>query len=185
MTILLEEIWKPIFKQCNTGFRPGLNQHTALKQISTWNNITWVIKGDIKSYVIDHSILANILSERIKDKRFIDLYWKLVKAGYVELSTNTTPLKEECNTTLLEIPQKPENIISPVLLNIYLHALDEFITTSLITKYSSKSVCELKNNKKTSQIRFDYKIHYVRYAKDWIIGLAGPKNVAKAIRSDI
>lgn len=49
-------------------------------------DLMWVITGDIKSYFdsIDHHILANLLEDKIKDQNIIDLYWKMVKAGYVE-----------------------------------------------------------------------------------------------------
>ena len=44
------------------------------------------MEGDIKSFfdTIDHHELERLLSKRIMDPKFFHLYWKLVKAGYVE-----------------------------------------------------------------------------------------------------
>jgi RNA-directed DNA polymerase len=44
-----------------------------------------MLEGDIKGYFdnIDHQLLANRLEAVIKDKNLIAIYWKLVKAGYV------------------------------------------------------------------------------------------------------
>ncbi|KAG6001724.1 hypothetical protein E4U21_003885 [Claviceps maximensis] len=49
----------------------------------------WLIEGDISKCfdAIDHNKLMNILSERIKDQRFLDLIRKALKAGYMEFRT--------------------------------------------------------------------------------------------------
>lgn len=46
----------------------------------------WVLDGDIKAFFdsIDHKILIGILGERIDNKRFINLCWKMLRAGYQE-----------------------------------------------------------------------------------------------------
>lgn len=48
--------------------------------------MTWFIEGDIKSFFdsIDHHVLEGLLKKHFKDARLIHLYWKFVKAGYVE-----------------------------------------------------------------------------------------------------
>jgi retron-type reverse transcriptase len=66
---------------------------------------------------VDHDILEKLIKEHIEDQQFIDLYWKLVKAGYVDFKT----LKESTKV----VPQG--GIISPILSNLYLHELDKFI----------------------------------------------------------
>lgn len=59
----------------------------------------------------------NILGERIKDNRFLDIIRKALKAGYMEFRTYSH--------SLVGTPQG--SIISPILSNIYLHKLDEFV----------------------------------------------------------
>jgi hypothetical protein len=52
-----------------------------------WKSIDWFIEGDLKSYfeTIDHKKLEFLLRKPINDQEFIDLYWKAVKAGYIEV----------------------------------------------------------------------------------------------------
>lgn len=59
----------------------------------------------------------NILNERIKDTRFLELIQKALKAGYMEFRTYSH--------SVVGTPQG--SIVSPILSNIYLHKLDEFI----------------------------------------------------------
>jgi retron-type reverse transcriptase len=59
----------------------------------------------------------NLLSLRIKDQRFLDLIRKALKAGYMEFRTYSH--------SIAGTPQG--SIVSPLLANIYLHKLDEFI----------------------------------------------------------
>lgn len=83
---IIEKIYENIFLNTSHGFRPNKSCHTALKEIKKWTGTTWIIEGDIKSYfdTIDHHILADLLKKEIEDTNMINLYWKLVKAGYVE-----------------------------------------------------------------------------------------------------
>jgi len=78
-----------------------------------------MIEGDIKGYFdnINHHILAELLKKQIKDHNLIDLYWKLVNAGYVNDG------KYEKNN--LGVPQG--GVLSPLLSNIYLHEFDIFM----------------------------------------------------------
>lgn len=118
--MILESIYEPIFDEHSHGFRPERSCHTALMQIkSIFTGTKWFIEGDIKACFdsFDHQVLIGILRKRIKDESFIELIWKLLKAGYLEEwgyvnSYSGTPQGSGC---------------SPVLCNIYLNELDRFI----------------------------------------------------------
>ena len=57
-----------------------------MKQLSGWSGTKWAIEGDIKGLFdnVNHHLLVTLLQKKIGDQQFMDLYWKLVKAGYVE-----------------------------------------------------------------------------------------------------
>jgi retron-type reverse transcriptase len=78
-----------------------------------------MVEGDIKAYfdMVDHQILGELISRQISDQRFMDLYFKSVKAGYVE--------DLRFVRSSLGVPQG--GIISPILANIYLHEFDKFM----------------------------------------------------------
>lgn len=115
--MLLESIYEPTFSPKSHGFRPDHSCHTALAQIqSTFTGINWFVEGDIKACFdsFDHHVLIGILRRRIADEQFIELMWKLLRAGYMEQWTY--------HHTYSGTPQGSG--VSPILANIYLHELD-------------------------------------------------------------
>jgi retron-type reverse transcriptase len=118
--IILSAIYEPIFSDASHGFRIGRSCHSALRSIrSRWSGIKWVIEGDIEGCYdkVDHSKLIEILRLKIQDERFLNLIWKLLRAGYEEEGVLKSSNKG--------CPQG--GVVSPVLANIYLHSLDVFI----------------------------------------------------------
>ena len=128
MRSILEAYYEPQFSVYSHGFRPKLGCHTALRDIVKWGGTTWFIEGDIKGYFdnIDHQVMLAILRENIHDNRFIRLIENLLKAGYMEDWTY--------HPTLSGTPQG--GIISPMLSNIYLDRLDQFVETTLMPMYN-------------------------------------------------
>jgi hypothetical protein len=57
--------------------------HSILQNISKWYDIVWIIQGCLDEYNqnMNHKVLITILSNHIKDQRFIDLLWKYFKLG--------------------------------------------------------------------------------------------------------
>ncbi|MBV9455516.1 MAG: group II intron reverse transcriptase/maturase [Rubrobacter sp.] len=118
--IILERIYEPIFSNDSHGFRPGRSCHTALSKIGTrWNGTKWILDVDIEGCFdnIDHRKLLDILRKKIDDERFVGLIAGMLKAGYVE--------DWKYHRTYSGTPQG--GVVSPILANIYLHELDEFI----------------------------------------------------------
>ena len=66
------------------------------------------------------------MAEKIHDQRFLRLMRNMLKAGYLE--------DWEYHETLSGCPQG--GVVSPVLSNIYLHKLDEFVERELIPQYT-------------------------------------------------
>ena len=118
--LLLESIYEPTFSANSHGFRPKRSCHTALMQIQrTFKGARWFVEGDIKACfdTFDHHVLIDLLRKRIADEAFISLIWKFLKAGYMEQWTY--------HTTYSGTPQGSG--MSPILANIYLSKLDEFM----------------------------------------------------------
>jgi group II intron reverse transcriptase/maturase len=127
--LLLEAYYEPSFSGRSHGFRPGRGCHTALREVaSTWTGTTWFIEGDVADCFgsLDHEIMLSTLAEKIHDNRFLRLMRNMLKAGYLE--------DWVWNATLSGVPQG--GVVSPVMSNIYLHRLDEFVETALIPEYT-------------------------------------------------
>jgi group II intron reverse transcriptase/maturase len=126
---ILEAYYEPQFSDTSHGFRPRRGCHTALTEIhNRWNGTIWFIEGDIKGCFdnIDHTVLLAILRENIQDNRFLRLIENLLRAGYVEQWTY--------KPTYSGTPQG--GIVSPLLANIYLDKLDQYVEHTLQPAYT-------------------------------------------------
>jgi group II intron reverse transcriptase/maturase len=129
MRSILEAYYDVQFSDHSHGFRPDHGCHTALREIQqTWAGTKWFIEGDIKQYfdTIDHDTLIEILQNDIHDERFIQLIRELMKAGYLE--------EWKINQTMSGTPQG--GVISPILSNIYLNRLDQWVENELIPAHT-------------------------------------------------
>jgi group II intron reverse transcriptase/maturase len=127
--LLLEAYYEPQFSDRSHGFRKRRGCHTALREIERgWSGTVWFIEGDIADCFgsLDHKVLLRILGEKIHDNRFLRLIANMLKAGYLE--------DWQYHDTLSGCPQG--GVVSPVLSNIYLHKLDEFVEQVLIPQYT-------------------------------------------------
>jgi len=126
---MLEAYYDPQFSERSHGFRPNKGCHTALNSIhKTWVGTKWFIEGDIKGCFdhIDHTRLMFLLREKIRDNRFLRLIEGLLKAGYCE--------EWKYYPTLSGTPQG--GVISPLLANIYLDQMDQYVIEKLIPAYT-------------------------------------------------
>ena len=127
--LLLEAYYEPQFSCDSHGFRPNRGCHTALREIyHRWIGTKWFIEGDIAQCFdsLDHAVLLSILREKIHDNRFLRLIENLLRAGYLE--------EWKYNATLSGSPQGA--VLSPILSNIYLSKLDQFVEHTLIPQYT-------------------------------------------------
>jgi len=127
--LILEAYYEPQFSGRSHGFRRKRGCHTALREIeSTWTGTAWFVEGDISDCFgsLDHEVMLSILAEKIQDQRFLRLMRNMLKAGYLE--------DWEYHDTLSGCPQG--GVVSPILSNIYLHKLDEYVERELIPQYT-------------------------------------------------
>jgi group II intron reverse transcriptase/maturase len=126
---LIEPYYEARFRDTSHGFRPNRGCHTALQTVKdTFSGTVWFIEGDIKGCFdnIDHDALIDILRESIDDERFLRLIRDMLTAGYME--------KRDYRDTFSGTPQG--GVVSPLLANVYLHKLDEFVEDTLIPEYT-------------------------------------------------
>lgn len=152
MRLVLEAIFEPLFNDSSHGFRPNRGCHTALKRVSqNFQPVQWVIEGDLAKFfdTISHHKLMHLIENKISDRRFTKLIWKALKAGYFEFKTY--------KSNIIGTPQG--SIVSPILANIFLHQLDEFVDSL------KKSFDKGKKAPRTKESRY-FEYHILKARKE-------------------
>jgi group II intron reverse transcriptase/maturase len=192
---ILQVIYEPIFSNHSHGFRPGRGCHTALRQIRSGSpGFTWAIEGDIQSFFpnIDHNIMVKLLNKKIKDPKFVSLIHAMLKGKVMEEGK-----AEEINV----MGSPPGGIVSPILSNIILHELDRYMENYIkefnkgknrranpeymkaYYKYGVRAARKIGQSDPMDQ-NFR-RMHYVRYADDFVITIIGTKQEAIEIKQNV
>lgn len=132
MRMILEAIYDSNFHNCSHGFRAHKSCLTAINEIrQNFDGVSFIIEGDFEKCFdsFNHEILISIIRRRITDQKFINLLYKLLKAGYLQINSPT-----QTSTVLPKLGTPQGSVISPMLANIYLHDLDSYVK-HLIAKY--------------------------------------------------
>jgi RNA-directed DNA polymerase len=116
---LIEPIFEVEFQEGSHGFRPKRSTETACQRLEEHlkGGKVWVVDADITGFFdnIDHEKELEQVNRRIADGKVLGLIRAFLEAGVME------EMKVRYATT--GTPQG--GVISPLLANIYLHAMDE------------------------------------------------------------
>ena len=146
----LEPEWESQFEINSYGFRPGRSCHDAIEQCflrlkgGKRQNDTWVLDAEIKGF-FDNIAHESIL-ERIDSFPCGELIRGWLKAGFID--------KGKLSPTETGTPQG--GVISPLLANIGLHGLEEYIKTINpklgIIRYADDFIVTAKDQESLEQV---------------------------------
>ncbi len=116
---ILSPVFDPHFSESSFGFRPGRSAHQAVKRVLrlTQRGYAYAVDIDLEKFfdTVNHDILMNRVSRRVRDKGILSLIGKYLRAGVV--------VNGRLNETSKGVPQGGP--LSPLLSNILLDDLDK------------------------------------------------------------
>lgn len=189
MLMVMDPIWESDFHKLSYGFRPKRSVHHAVRTVHTQligGNDTrgrWIIEGDLASYfdTVHHRLLMKAVRKRIRDKRFLALLWRFIKAGHVDEGLFRAASEG--------VPQG--GVLSPILSNIMLNEFDQYLDEHHL---GNKVRAARKNWNASVKDRTPIAVKqcrqwkpalaYCRYADDFIIIVKGTKADAEKIREE-
>ena len=163
MRIVMEPIMEAQFFEHSYGFRPMRDTAMALERlnfITFHTGYYWFVEGDISKCFdhIDHAtLLRRLYHMGIKDRRVLQIIKQMLKAGVLD----------ECEVNKEGTMQG--GIISPLLANVYLDIMDEWVTKQWELKHTehayNQDSAKRRALKKTNLVPG----FLVRYADDFVI----------------
>lgn len=207
--LILEAYYEPQFSDRSHGFRPGRGCHTALLEIyHRWRGTVWFIEGDVTDCFgsLDHSIMRSILAENIHDGRFLRLIDGLLRAGYLEdwryhATLSGCPQGGVVSPVLSNIYlDRLDKYVEQTLLPVHNRGDRRSPYRPYMRLWQRASRLErlgdrlgglrLRKQMKTMPSRDPddegyRRLHYCRYADDWLLGFTGPRQEAEQIKDEV
>jgi RNA-directed DNA polymerase len=174
LKLVLEPIFEADFHPCSYGFRPQRRAHDAVAEVRhfTARSYEWIVEGDIKACFdeISHSALMDRVRMRVGDKRVLALVKAFLKAGI---------LGEDGQLRETDAGTPQGSILSPLLSNVALSVLDEYIAQAPGGPGVSR------NDRLTRRRHGLPNYRLCRYADDWCLVVSGTKADAETLREEI
>lgn len=171
-----------IFSSMSYGFRPKKGVHSAIHAIENKWRSNWCASYNI-SKTFDKTNTATLVKSLQKYVNDIQTVEQIKKM----LDMQITYAKLYNKSSVFDVLQ--DSILSPLLFNIYLHPLDEFMHKIIenaikkhekkLTKQNGAKVMRI-NNKITSPC-----IYFARFMNDFLLGFFMSKTQIKVIMEDI
>jgi len=158
---ILEAIYEADFIEYSFAYRPGRGAKDAVYELNKqiqFGRFRWAVEADIRGFFdnLGHAWTVRMLEHRIKDRAFVGLIHKWLKAGVME----------DMQTVIHPGAGTPQGgVISPMLANIYLHyALDLWFEKvvkrrcrgrALLIRYADDFVCLFQYKEDAEQFYAD------------------------------
>ncbi len=176
LKLVLEPVFEADFEPVSYGFRPKRRAQDAIAEIHYFGTrgYHWVLDADIEAAFdnVSHPAVTGRVRARVKDKRVLALVKAFLKAGVL------TELGEH-RDTLTGTPQG--GILSPLIFNIALSALDEHLTAPW--KEGGAMSASYKREARRRKGLPNWRV--VRYADDFAVLVNGSEQDAAALREEI
>jgi RNA-directed DNA polymerase len=174
LKLVLEPIFEADFLPCSYGFRPKRRTHDAVAEVRhfTARSYEWVVEGDITACFdeISHPALMDRVRQRVGDKRVLALVKAFLKSGI---------LHEDRSVRDTDAGTPQGSILSPLLSNVALSVLDEYIAQSP----GGPGISRNERLTRRRHGRPNYRL--VRYADDWCLLVSGTQDDAETLREEI
>lgn len=190
MLMAMEPIWESDFHRLSYGFRPERSVHHAVRtvklQLQDGADTTrgrWIIEGDLASYfdTVHHRLLLRCVRRRVRDGRFVDLLWRILKAGHIDHGLFRASSEG--------VPQG--GVLSPLLSNIMLHEFDAWLEAKYLNRKARKDrwawnfgIQQGRPITVRENRQWKPAIAYCRYADDFVVIVKGTKVHAEKIREE-
>jgi group II intron reverse transcriptase/maturase len=206
MRSILDAYFEPQFSDYSHGFRPQRGCHTVLSTVQRgWTGTKWFIEGDVKGCFdnISHVVLLRVLGERIHDNRFLQLIRRLLQAGYLEdwrygATLSGTPQGGVLSPLLSNAYlNELDHYVEQELLPVYNRGAQRHEHPKYHVLLQRAQRLRRRGRKEESRALYRVvrklpsqdmadptyrRLHYIRYADDWLLGFAGPKVEAEEIK---
>jgi RNA-directed DNA polymerase len=176
LKLVLEPIFEADFVSVSYGFRPRRRAHDAIAEIHFYGTVGYrqVLDADIEACFdsISHAALMDRVRLRVTDKRVLALVKAFLKAGV--MTETGVPQNSETGT-----PQG--GILSPLLANIALTALDEH----LMAPWKPGGTMSTQMRRRTRVRKNLPNWRLVRYADDFVVLVRGEAGHVEELREEI
>src|SRR6476659_9581773 len=187
MLMAMEPIWESDFHSGSYGFRPERSVHHAVRTVrmqlqdGSDSKGRWIIEGDLASYfdTVHHRLLLKCVRRRIRDLRFIDLLWRILKAGHIDRGLFAAASEG--------VPQG--GVLSPLLSNIMLREFDAWLEAKYLNRKARKDrwawnfgIQQGRPITVRENRQWKPAIAYCRYADYFVVIVKGTKVHAEEIR---
>jgi len=212
MELVLNQHFDPLFLDSSHGFRPGRGTHTAIRQLDAkFQSVHYVIEADFSKAFdrIPHKILMETLKKQITCPKTLALIQSGLEAGFVErgkFNSNfgigtpqgsvLSPLL--CNIFFHELDVFMSKLSERYNIGEKRQANPEYVKiqskfkTARRNKLNNKDpkafselICKLLRTPSKAHNDSYTRVHYIRYADDFVVGVEGSYTITQTILEEI